>query len=183
MTAALYHTVNHAAFKALLFLGAGAVVHATGTQNMEAMGGLVKRMPWTAACFFVGSASIAALPPFNGFVSEWLTFVALFQNRHLAAVGLNLVFILGIASLALTGGLAMACFVKAFGITFLALPRSEAAASRRRGARGDARGHGRRSRRRASASGSDRRSSFPCSAPSRRPFSVEPPRRSPWATG
>jgi hydrogenase-4 component B len=127
LTAALYHTVNHAAFKALLFLGAGAVVHATGTRNMEAMGGLIKRMPWTAACFFVGSASIAALPPLNGFVSEWLTFVALFQNRHLASVGLNLVFVLGIASLALTGGLAMACFVKAFGITFLALPRSAAA--------------------------------------------------------
>ncbi|PYN83155.1 MAG: hydrogenase 4 subunit B [Candidatus Rokuibacteriota bacterium] len=128
LAAALYHTVNHAAFKALLFLGAGAVVHATGTRNMEELGGLIKRMPWTAACFLVGSAAIAALPPLNGFVSEWLTFVALFQNRHLAAVGLNLVFILGIASLALTGGLAMACFVKAFGITFLALPRSEAAA-------------------------------------------------------
>jgi hydrogenase-4 component B len=127
LTAALYHTVNHAAFKALLFLGAGAVVHATGTRNMEAMGGLIKRMPWTAACFFVGSAAIAALPPLNGFVSEWLTFVALFQNRHLASVGLNLVFVLAIASLALTGGLAMACFVKAFGITFLALPRSAAA--------------------------------------------------------
>jgi hydrogenase-4 component B len=128
LTAALYHTLNHAAFKALLFLGAGAVVHATGTRNMEAMGGLIKRMPWTAACFFVGSAAIAALPPLNGFVSEWLTFVALFQNRHLASVGLNLVFVLGIAGLALTGGLAMACFVKAFGITFLALPRSDAAA-------------------------------------------------------
>jgi len=129
LTAALYHTVNHAAFKALLFLGAGAVVHATGTRNMEAMGGLIKRMPWTAACFLVGSAAIAALPPLNGFVSEWLTFVALFQNRHLSSIGLNLVFVLGIASLALTGGLAMACFVKAFGITFLALPRSDAAAS------------------------------------------------------
>jgi hydrogenase-4 component B len=128
LTAALYHTLNHAVFKALLFLGAGAVVHATGTRNMEAMGGLIKRMPWTAACFFVGSAAIAALPPLNGFVSEWLTFVALFQNRHLASVGLNLVFVLGIASLALTGGLAMACFVKAFGITFLALPRGDAAA-------------------------------------------------------
>jgi hydrogenase-4 component B len=128
LTAALYHTINHAAFKALLFLGAGAVVHATGTRDMEAMGGLVKRMPWTAGCFFVGSAAIAALPPLNGFVSEWLTFVALFQNRHLPAVGLNLVFVLGIASLALTGGLAMACFVKAFGITFLALPRSDSAA-------------------------------------------------------
>jgi len=128
LAAALYHTVNHAAFKALLFLGAGAVVHATGTRNMEELGGLIKRMPWTAACFLVGSAAIAALPPLNGFVSEWLTFVALFQNRHLDVVGLNLVFIFGIASLALTGGLAMACFVKAFGITFLALPRSDAAA-------------------------------------------------------
>jgi hydrogenase-4 component B len=128
LVAALYHTVNHAAFKALLFLGAGAVVHATGSHNMEAMGGLIKRMPWTAACFLIGSAAIAALPPLNGFVSEWLTFLALFQNTHLAALSQNLIFTLGIASLALTGGLAMACFVKAFGITFLALPRSEAAA-------------------------------------------------------
>jgi hydrogenase-4 component B len=128
LIAALYHTVNHAMFKALLFLGAGAVVHATGTRNMEAMGGLIKRMPWTAACFLVGSAAIAALPPLNGFVSEWLTFLALFQNMRLEVVGQNLVFTLGIASLALTGGLAMACFVKAFGITFLALPRSHAAA-------------------------------------------------------
>ena len=128
LIAALYHTINHAMFKALLFLGAGAVVHATGTRNMEAMGGLIKRMPWTAACFLVGSAAIAALPPLNGFVSEWLTFLALFQNMRLEAIGQNLVFTLGIASLALTGGLAMACFVKAFGITFLALPRSDAAA-------------------------------------------------------
>jgi hydrogenase-4 component B len=131
LVAALYHTVNHAAFKGLLFLGAGAVVHATGTRNMEEMGGLIKRMPWTAACFLIGSAAIAALPPLNGFVSEWLTFLALFQNTHLTAIGQNLVFTLGIASLALTGGLAMACFVKAFGITFLALPRSAAAAGAR----------------------------------------------------
>ena len=128
LVAALYHTVNHAVFKALLFLGAGAVVHATGTRNMEAMGGLIKRMPWTAACFLVGSSAIAALPPLSGFVSEWLTFLALFQNTRLDAVGQNVVFTLGIASLALTGGLAMVCFVKAFGITFLALPRSDAAA-------------------------------------------------------
>jgi hydrogenase-4 component B len=95
---------------------------------MEEMGGLIKRMPWTAGGFLVGSAAIAALPPLNGFVSEWLTFLTLFQNTRLPAPGLNLVFTLGIASLALTGGLAMACFVKAFGITFLALPRSDAAA-------------------------------------------------------
>ena len=128
LAAALYHTVNHAAFKALLFLGAGAVVHGTGTRNMEEMGGLIKRMPWTAACFLAGSAAIAALPPFNGFVSEWLTFMALLQNTGIARPALNLTFTLGIAGLALTSGLAMACFVKAFGITFLALPRSDAAA-------------------------------------------------------
>jgi hydrogenase-4 component B len=126
--AALYHTMNHAAFKALLFLGAGAVQHATGTRNMEEMGGLIKRMPWTAAAFLVGSAAIAALPPLNGFVSEWLTFQALLQNLKIDRAELNLVFALGIAGLALTSGLAMACFVKAFGITFLALPRSEKAA-------------------------------------------------------
>jgi hydrogenase-4 component B len=129
LAAGLYHTLNHAAFKALLFLGAGAVLHGTGTRNMEEMGGLVKRMPWTAACFLVGSAAIAGLPPLNGFVSEWLTFQALLQNLRLAHAGLNLVFAVGLAGLALTAGLALACFVKAFGITFLALPRSVAAAN------------------------------------------------------
>jgi hydrogenase-4 component B len=124
VVAALYHTVNHAAFKSLLFLGAGSVLHATGTRNMEEMGGLVKRMPWTAACFLVGAVAISALPPLNGFVSEWLTFQALLQSAEIRAPGLNLVFLAGLAGLALTGGLAAACFVKAFGITFLALPRS-----------------------------------------------------------
>jgi hydrogenase-4 component B len=128
VVAALYHTLNHAVFKALLFLGAGAVLHATGTRNMEAMGGLIKRMPWTAACFLVGAAAISALPPLNGFVSEWLTFQALLQSFQVREPGLNLVFLLGLAALALTGGLAAACFVKAFGISFLALPRSDAAA-------------------------------------------------------
>lgn len=128
LLAAVYHTVNHAAFKALLFLGAGAVLHATGTRNMEAMGGLARRLPWTAACFLAGAAAISALPPLNGFVSEWLTFQALLQSVHVPRPGLNLVFLLGLAALALTGGLAAACFVKAFGISFLALPRSEAAA-------------------------------------------------------
>jgi hydrogenase-4 component B len=128
LVAALYHTVNHAAFKALLFLGAGSVLHATGTRNMEEMGGLVKRMPWTAACFLVGAIAIAGLPPLNGFVSEWLTFQALLQNLSVARPALNLVFALALAGLALTAGLAAACFVKAFGISFLALPRSEAAA-------------------------------------------------------
>jgi formate hydrogenlyase subunit 3/multisubunit Na+/H+ antiporter MnhD subunit len=128
LTAALYHVVNHAAFKSLLFMAAGSVLHATGTRDLEALGGLVKRMPWTAGAFFVGAAAIAALPPLNGFVSEWLTFQALLQNVRLPMPGINLVFTLAIAALALTGGLAVACFVKAYGVGFLALPRSEAAA-------------------------------------------------------
>ncbi len=128
IAAALYHAVNHAAFKSLLFLGAGAVVHATGTRNMNALGGLVRRMPWTAACFVFGAAAIAALPPLNGFVSEWLIFQALLQNVRMARLELNLAFTVGLAALALTSGLALACFVKAAGITFLAVPRSEEAA-------------------------------------------------------
>jgi len=127
LVAALYHAVNHAMFKALLFLGAGAVVHAVGSRSMEVMGGLIKRMPWTAGGFLLGSLAIAGLPPLNGFVSEWLTFQALLQNVRLEDPALNLVFVLAIAALALTAGLGAACFVKAFGITFLALPRSEAA--------------------------------------------------------
>jgi hydrogenase-4 component B len=95
---------------------------------MDACGGLVKRMPWTAACFLVGAASISALPPLNGFVSEWLAFQALFQSVRLAQPGLNVLFAVGIAALALTAGLAAACFVRAFGITFLAMPRSPGAA-------------------------------------------------------
>ena len=131
LIAALYHTLNHAAFKSLLFMGAGAVVHATHTRNMEELGGLIKRMPQTAALFLVGSIAIAALPPFNGFVSEWLTFQSLLLSFQISAHTINLIFALGVAALALTSGLAAACFVKAFGITFLALPRSEPAARAR----------------------------------------------------
>ena len=127
VVAALYHVANHAAFKALLFLGAGSVVHGTGTRNREALGGLVKRMPWTAATFLLASVAIAGLPPLNGFVSEWLTFQALLQNLRVARPELNLLFALGIAALALTVGLAAAAFVRAFGITFLAMPRTDAA--------------------------------------------------------
>jgi len=131
LIAALYHTLNHATFKSLLFLGAGAVLHATHTRNMEEMGGLIKRMPQTAVFFLVGSVAIAALPPFNGFISEWLTFQSLLLSFQISAQTVNLIFALGVAALALTSGLAAACFVKAFGITFLALPRSETAAHAR----------------------------------------------------
>jgi len=129
LAAALYHVVNHAAFKSLLFMAAGGVLHGTGTRDMEALGGLIKRQPWTAACFLVGAVAIAGLPPLNGFVSEWLMFQALLQNVLLPQPSLNLVFALAIAGLALAAGLAVACFVKAFGITFLALPRSDPAAA------------------------------------------------------
>ena len=127
LVAALYHTLNHAAFKSLLFMAAGAVLHATHTRNLEELGGLIRRLPQTAVFFLVGSLAIAALPPFNGFISEWLTFQSLLLSFQIPAHNVNLLFALGVAALALTSGLAAACFVRAFGITFLALPRSERA--------------------------------------------------------
>lgn len=134
LVAALYHTLNHAAFKSLLFMGAGAVLHATHTRNMEEMGGLIKRMPQTAIFFLIGSLAIAALPPLNGFISEWLIFQSLLLSFQIPAHTVNLIFALGVAALALTSGLAAACFVRAFGITFLALPRSQPAALAREAA-------------------------------------------------
>jgi len=128
LIAGLYHTINHAVFKGLLFLGAGAVLHATHTRDMEQMGGLAKRMPQTAFCFLIGAVAISALPPLNGFVSEWLTYQSLLQGFGTTDSLLRLMFPIGGALLALTSALAAACFVKAFGITFLAQPRSEAAA-------------------------------------------------------
>jgi len=122
--AGLYHTVNHAMFKALLFLGAGALLSATHSRNMEEYGGLLRRMPWTGACFLVGAVSISALPPTNGFVSEWLVFQSLFQSVQVPSLLMKLMLPLAAVLLALTGVLALACFAKAFGISFLALPRS-----------------------------------------------------------
>ncbi len=119
LIAALYHTLNHAMFKGLLFMGAGAVLHATHERNMEKMGGLIKDLPWTAALFLVGCLSISALPPFNGFVSEWLTYQAFLLSPALESPILNLLIPLGAALLALSGALAAAGFVKAYGITFL----------------------------------------------------------------
>lgn len=119
LTAGLFHALNHALFKGLLFMGAGAVLHATRRRNMEEMGGLIHLMPWTAALFLVGCLSISALPPFNGFVSEWLTFQAFLLSPSLPAPLLKLLIPLGAALLALAAALAAACFVKAFGVTFL----------------------------------------------------------------
>jgi hydrogenase-4 component B len=127
VTAALFHALNHAAFKGLLFLGAGAVVHATHTRDMNLLGGLIRRLPWTAFFFLVGSLAIAGLPPLNGFVSEWLLFQALLPGIVSPAPLVAPLMTLAVGALALTGGLAAAGFVKAFGITFLAIPRSPAA--------------------------------------------------------
>jgi len=129
LIAGMYHTINHASFKGLLFLGAGAVAQATHTRNMEEMGGLSKQMRETAFYFLVGAVAISALPPLNGFVSEWLTYQSLLQGFDVTESMWRLVFPLSGAMLALTGALAAACFVKAFGITFLGQPRSERAAN------------------------------------------------------
>jgi hydrogenase-4 component B len=123
----LYHTINHATFKGLLFLGAGSVLHATGTRNMEEMGGLIKRMPYTSLFFLIGSAAISALPPLNGFASEWLVFQSLLSGFNIPRPEVAVVMPIAVGMLALTSGLAAACFVKAFGISFLAIPRSHEA--------------------------------------------------------
>jgi hydrogenase-4 component B len=127
LVACLFHIFNHAVFKSLLFLSAGAVVHATGTRNMERMGGLIRRMPLTASCFLVGAIAISGLPPLNGFVSEWLTYQALLGGFGSTDSLTRIVFPVAGSLLALTGALAAACFVRAFGIGFLALPRSSEA--------------------------------------------------------
>ena len=126
-TAALLHVFNHSLFKSLLFLGSGAVLTATGERDMEHLGGLIHPMPLTAFAFLVGCVAISALPPLNGFVSEWLTFQAILQSPNLPSWGLKLLVPAVGALLALSAALAAACFVKVFGITFLGRPRSEAA--------------------------------------------------------
>ena len=129
IAAGLYHVLNHAVFKGLLFLGAGSVVMATGTRQIEEFGGLLRRMPWTGVFFLIGALAISGLPPLNGFASEWLAFQALlFGFRASSAPLVHFLFPVAGALLALTGALAAACFVKAFGISFLALPRSREAA-------------------------------------------------------
>jgi hydrogenase-4 component B len=122
---ALLHVWNHGLFKALLFLSAGSVLHATHTREIDRLGGLAKRMPWTAAAFLIGAVAICGLPPLNGFVSELLVFLGLFRSAALPQGALWLAGALGAPALALIGSLALACFVKAFGSMFLGEPRSE----------------------------------------------------------
>ncbi|MBI4917893.1 MAG: hypothetical protein HY825_18795 [Acidobacteria bacterium] len=120
---ALFHVLNHALFKGLLFLGAGAVAQATGSRNLDRQGGLLRRMPWTGGTFLVGAAAISGLPPLNGFVSEFLVYFGAF-SAAVAPRGAVVVALVVIAALALIGGLAVACFAKAFGVVVLGEPRS-----------------------------------------------------------
>jgi formate hydrogenlyase subunit 3/multisubunit Na+/H+ antiporter MnhD subunit len=131
LTAGLLHVFNHSIFKSLLFFGAGAVLTATGERDMEHLGGLIHRMPQTAFVFLVGCAAISALPPLNGFVSEWLTFQAILLSPQIPSWGLKLLVPAVGALLALSAALAAACFVKAFGVTFLGRARTPAAAHAR----------------------------------------------------
>jgi len=140
LVAALYHALNHALFKGLLFLGAGAVLYRTHERDLEHMGGLIGRMPYTALFFLVGCVAISALPPFNGFVSEWLTFQTALQALTLSgsieSAILRSVIPLSAAVLALTAALAAACFVKAYGVAFLGRARSRHAERAREVPRG-----------------------------------------------
>jgi hydrogenase-4 component B len=129
----LLHVWNHGLFKALLFLGAGSVLHSTGTREMSRLGGLWRAMPWTAGTFALGALAIVGLPPLNGFVSEWLVYLGLFgaMSAHgpLAWAAVPAAILLGV-----TGALALACFVKVCGVVFLGVPRSERAATARESA-------------------------------------------------
>jgi formate hydrogenlyase subunit 3/multisubunit Na+/H+ antiporter MnhD subunit len=131
LTAALLHVFNHSLFKSLLFFGSGAVLGATGERDMEHLGGLIHRMPFTAFAFLVGSVAISALPPFNGFVSEWLTFQAILLSPKLPQWLLKFMVPAVGAMLALSAALAAGCFVKAFGATFLGRARTDATAQAR----------------------------------------------------
>src|SRR6516165_968928 len=131
LTAGLLHALNHSLFKSLLFFGAGSVLTATGERDMERLGGLIHRMPQTAFAFLIGCAAISALPPLNGFVSEWLIFQAILLSPQLPSWGLKFLVPAVGALLTLSATLAAACFVKAFGVTFLGRARGPAASAAR----------------------------------------------------
>jgi hydrogenase-4 component B len=131
LIAALYHLANHSVYKALLFIGTGAVEAGTGTRDLDRLGGIIRGMPWTGAFFLVGVLSIAALPPFNGFVSEWLTLQTMLRSAVLSSTVIKIIFAICGALLALTAGLAVTCFVKVFAMGFLGMSRSQAAAEAR----------------------------------------------------
>lgn len=124
---ALFHLLNHALFKGLLFLGAGAIIFRLHTRDMEKMGALAKRMPWTAGAFLIGCLAISAMPPLNGFISEWYTYQSLFSLTRVDAIIPRLAGPIAIVMLAITGALAAMCFVKVYGVSFCGNARSEKA--------------------------------------------------------
>lgn len=124
---ALLHVVNHALFKGLLFLGAGAVAHRTGTREIDRLGGILKQMPWTGITFLIGSIAICGLPPLNGFISEFLIYLSALHTGTAFHGRMAVASVITIGGLSLIGGLAVACFTKAFGIVFLGEPRTEQA--------------------------------------------------------
>ena len=128
LLAGLYHTLNHGCYKTLLFLEAGVTEHAAGTWDMDRLGGLARRMPRAGVIAFVGTLGIAALPPLNGFVSEWLIFQGLFQGFRTHSHLVGILIVLAAATLGLTGGLAIYAFVRGFGIPYLGMPRTRQAA-------------------------------------------------------
>ena len=127
--AALLHTVNHAVFKSLLFLGAGAFERAAGSLELDRLGGLLRQMPWTAGAFLVGAMAISGLPPLNGFASEWLTLQALLHVAAYGEIGDGIAGAVALAALAATAALALFCFVKVIGLVLLGPPRTEKAAA------------------------------------------------------
>jgi hydrogenase-4 component B len=129
--AGIYHVANHGCYKTLLFLEAGVVEHATGTRDMDRLGGLVHRLPRSAVITFAGTLGIAALPPLNGFVSEWLIFQGLFQGFRTGSHLIAILIVVAAAILGLTGGLAIYAFVRGFGIPYLGMPRTRQAAAAR----------------------------------------------------
>jgi hydrogenase-4 component B len=131
LVAALYHLANHSVYKALLFMGTGAVESGTGTRDLDRLGGIIRGMPWTSGFFLIGVLSIAALPPFNGFVSEWLTLQTMLRSAVLSSTVIKIIFAICGALLALTAGLAVTCFAKVFASGFLGMSRSLAAAQAR----------------------------------------------------
>ncbi|HUX74257.1 MAG TPA: proton-conducting transporter membrane subunit [Steroidobacteraceae bacterium] len=126
--AAFYHMINHSVYKALLFLGAGTVDERAGTRDLNRLGGLIRAMPWTAAAMLIGTLAISAMPPFNGFVSEWLTLQTMLRAAELPSIPIKILFALCGAGLALTAALAVTCFVKMFAMGFLGMSRSDGAA-------------------------------------------------------
>ena len=135
LAGALFHVWNHGLFKALLFLAAGSLIHATGTRAIDRLGGLARAMPRTALAFLVGAVAICGLPPLNGFVSEYLLYVGFFRSAASPGDDTWLAGAFGAPALALIGALAVACFVKVFGVVFLGAPRTPASQAARESGR------------------------------------------------